>query len=151
MCCWWGGARPAQGAATTTDKGLVPTLERASLQVGCVVGVGVGARPAQGAATTTDEGLVRTFERASLLLGYISKQSNRTQVGTYLGASASEGKADSYQYIINVHQRPPTGWLFVVCGRSNERPYGQGVSQNNQFAQWHNMIYPDTIKSYFGP
>ena len=101
------------------------TLERASLQVGCVVGVEVGARPAQGAATTTDEGLVRTFERASLLVGYITKQSNRTQpVGTYLGASASEGQADGNQNVINVRQRPFTGCLFVVCGRSNERPNG---------------------------
>ena len=71
------GARPAQGAATTTEEGLVQdvrmwlgcggcsllvrrlrTLERASLlgwmMVGCGVGAKVGARPAQGAATTTD-------------------------------------------------------------------------------------------------
>ena len=46
------GARPAQGAATTTDEGLVRTLERASLVLGCVVGVGVvrgrhKARPLQ--------------------------------------------------------------------------------------------------------
>ena len=82
-------------------------------------------------APTTDYRLVvrclRTLERASLLLGYIPKQSNRTQpVGTYLGASASEGQADGCQYVINVHQQPPTGCLFVDCGRSNERPYRHG-------------------------
>ena len=57
------GARPAQGAATTTGDGLVRTLERASLRA-CGM---TGARPAQGTATTTGDGLVRTLERASLL------------------------------------------------------------------------------------
>ena len=60
---------------------LMRTLERASLQVGCVV----GARPAQGTATTTDEGLVRTLERASLRVGCV--------VGVGDGARPAQGAA----------------------------------------------------------
>ena len=56
------GARPAQGAATTTDDGLVRTHERASLRAFGMT----SARPAQGTATATGDGLVRTHERTSL-------------------------------------------------------------------------------------
>ena len=51
-----------QRISTTTDDGLMRTLERATLRA-CGM---TGARPAQGAATTTDDGLMRTHERTSL-------------------------------------------------------------------------------------
>ena len=45
MCYWCGvGARPAQGAATTTDKGLVRTLERAYIHLDMILCCTLAAR-----------------------------------------------------------------------------------------------------------
>ncbi|MDD6542733.1 MAG: hypothetical protein PUF32_10605 [Prevotella sp.] len=70
------GARPAQGAATTTDDGLVRGRHTARplqlTMVWCVDGTRhghynrrwFGARPAQGTAITTGDGLVRGRHKA---------------------------------------------------------------------------------------